>query len=98
MEATAVRPSSGAKLAFGVGGIVVPGLMGWLAFGFDGEQPPRAPAVVSTKAAIDPAAPIAPAEVVAAMQEGRYEEARRAVIALREKFPDADDRAYFAYL
>ena len=46
-----MRPSSGSTLAFGVGWIGVPGLMGLLAFGFDGEPPPRAPAVVSAKAA-----------------------------------------------
>jgi len=79
-------------------GISIFGLVGLLTFGFETEPPPRSPAVVSAKAAIDPAAPILPAEVVAAMQEGRYEEGRRALIALGEKSKDADDRAYFAFL
>ena len=56
------------------------------------------PAVVSAKGAIVPTAPLIPADLIAAMQEGRFEDARRALTALGEKANDADDRAYFAYL
>ena len=56
------------------------------------------PAAVLAKRAIHPAAPAVPAELIAAMQDGRYEDARRALIALALDAKSEDDRAYFGYL
>jgi tetratricopeptide (TPR) repeat protein len=64
----------------------------------EGSQSSRSTAVPTAKGAIEPAAPVLPADVVAAMQDARFDEARRALIALGERAADADDRAYFAYL
>ena len=63
-----------------------------------GEGPARSPALPTAKGAIDPAAPVLPAEVVAAMLEARYDDAGRALMATAEKAASADDRAYLTYL
>jgi tetratricopeptide (TPR) repeat protein len=63
----------------------------------DDAAPASAPSTAA-KGAIVPPAPVVPAEVVAAMQSGDYETARRALVALAEKATDRDDVAYFAYL
>ena len=47
------------------------------------EAPPTRP--IAAKGAVAPAAPPLPAEVVAAMQEGRYADARAALTALDAK-------------
>jgi alpha-2-macroglobulin len=62
-----------------------------------GAEPPPAPAAASS-GAIEPAAPVVPADVIAAMQGGDYETVRRALIELSTKAKDRDDGAYFAYL
>ena len=64
----------------------------------DGRPPGRPRALPTARGAIEPAAPVLPGDVVAAMQEARYEEARRALTALAEHAANADDRAYLAYL
>src|SRR5262249_6933943 len=63
----------------------------------EGPAPRESPALPTARSAIEPAAPVLPGDVVAAMQEARYEDARRGLIALAEKSADADDRAYSAY-
>ena len=71
------------------------GRRGGPAIGSPGGRPPARPRALPTASgAIEPAAPVLPAEVVAAMQEARYDEARRALIALGEKAAERDDRAY----
>ena len=60
-------------------------------------QPPPAPST-EAKSAIEPVAPVVPADVIAALQGGDYESARGALNALREKAKDRDDGAYHAYL
>jgi tetratricopeptide (TPR) repeat protein len=75
--------------------IVLAGLLGTA----QGSEPvERLTALGSGRAAIEPAAPVVPGEVVASMQAGRYEEACRALIALGEQAKDRDDGVYFAYL
>jgi len=59
---------------------------------------PAGPPSPSARSAIEPAAPVLPAEVVAAMQGGDHENARRALTALGEKAKNRDDAAYYAYL
>ncbi len=68
----------------------------WLAFAAAGDDPPKA--VAAPKGLVAPAAPILPAEVIDAMQEGRYEAADRLLAALIEKTPSIDDKAYYSYL
>ena len=53
---------------------------------------------VTAKGAIEPAAPLVPAEVVAALQAGEYDLVRRLLGAVADKAKTVDDRAYFAYL
>jgi tetratricopeptide (TPR) repeat protein len=64
----------------------------------EGPPPSRSAAVPTARGAIEPAAPVLPAEVVAAMQDARYDDARHALGVLGEKAADADDRAYFSFL
>ncbi len=52
----------------------------------------------AAKKAIAPAAPALPAEVVDAMQEGRYHDAGLGLSALLEKASSTDDQAYLSYL
>ncbi len=54
-------------------------------FANDGAPSSRTPALPVAKGAIEPPAPALPAEIVAAMQEARYDDARRALIALAEQ-------------
>ncbi len=57
------------------------------------------PATPTTgKKALAPAAPVLPAEVVDAMQDGRYDDAGRSLSALAQKSASTDDQAYFTYL
>ena len=62
------------------------------------QSPAAAAAGQSGKAALAPAAPSLPAEVVEAMQDGRYDQAGRQLATLIQKATKADDRAYFSYL
>ncbi len=71
---------------------------GFASRGQEAGLPARPTAFPTARGAIEPAAPVLPAEVVAAMQEARFEEARRALIALGEKSADVDDRSYYDYL
>jgi tetratricopeptide (TPR) repeat protein len=60
-------------------------------------EPTPGPAVAA-KRAIEPAAPVVPASVVAAMQRGEYPLAIRELAALGQAAKSADDRAYFGLL
>ena len=60
-------------------------------------QPPPAPSTAA-KTAIEQVAPVVPPEVIAALQGGEYETARKALITLGETAKDRDDGAYYAYL
>ncbi len=50
------------------------------------------------KAAITPAAPLLPAEIVAALQEGKFAEAETALSALKARSNDPAERAYLALM
>ena len=52
----------------------------------------------AARTAIKPAAPLLPAEIVSALQEGKNDVARAALIKHRESIKDGDDRAYLGYL
>jgi tetratricopeptide (TPR) repeat protein len=64
----------------------------------DPATPPGPPALPTSRGAIEPPAPVLPADVVAAMQDARYDDARRVLVVMAERAADADDRAYFSYL
>lgn len=64
----------------------------------DADEPSKSSALPTAKGAIEPPAPVPPPDVVAAMQEARYDDASRVLLATAEKAADADDRAYFSYL
>jgi len=65
----------------------------------DGADPAVPPAIASTpKLAVEPAAPLVLPEVVAALQSGQYENARKQLATLREKAKTTDEATYFAYL
>ncbi len=49
-------------------------------------------------AAIKPAAPVIPGEIIAALQEARFDAARAALASLREKAAEVQQRAYLGYL
>jgi tetratricopeptide (TPR) repeat protein len=51
-----------------------------------------------SRAAISPAAPTIPGDLVAAFQEGKYEPARQALRTLRGTAKKPDERAYLGYL
>src|SRR5437868_5446560 len=77
----------------------------WGPFGFISTAWPDAPAAgadaarpVAGAAAIKPAAPVIPGEIIAALQEARFDAARAALAAMREKAADALTRAYLGYL
>jgi tetratricopeptide (TPR) repeat protein len=76
-----------------VAGFVVTGAG---AFGALGDDPPAAAAIARN--AVAAAAPVLPAAVIDAMQEGRYEVAGRLLATLAEKTKSTDDKAYFSYL
>jgi len=52
----------------------------------------------AAKGAIEPPAPILPAQLVSALQAGEFATARTALAALRDKAKTADEQSYFAYL
>ncbi len=62
------------------------------------DPPTVLPQPVAARETISPAAPVVPGEIVAALQEARYEAAREGLAKLREAAKDRDDRAYFGYL
>ena len=86
------------RISVGLAWIAIFGLAVLRSGAFEADPGSGLPAAVSPKRAIDPAAPAVPAELAAAMQEGRYEDARRALTALAENAKAPDDRAYFGYL
>ncbi len=59
------------------------------------DEPASEPA---PQRAVEPAAPVIPGSLVAALQGGDYETARRSLVTLRAEAKSDDDRAYFAYL
>ena len=93
-----MRQSISKRIPIGIAGIAIFGLAVLRIGAFEADPVSGLPAAVSPRRAIDPAAPAIPAELVAAMQEGRYADARKALTALAEKAKAADDRAYFEYL
>ena len=60
------------------------------------DDPPTKSA--AGKNSLVPAAPVLPAEVVSAMQEGRYDEAGKQLAILVQKSTSSDDQAYFSYI
>ena len=70
---------------------------GACAFGALRDDPPAAAAAIA-KNAVAPAAPVLPAEVIDAMQEGRYDAAGRLLATLAETTKSTDDKAYFSYV
>ncbi len=75
------------------------GLVMWAgAWGGDGDSRPASPGLPAARGAVEPAAPVLPDAVVEAMQEGRYAEARQALLAFRERATGAEDRVYLRYL
>ena len=60
------------------------------------DDPPTKAA--AGKNALVPAAPVLSAELVSAMQEGRYDEAVKQLAILVQKSPSSDDQAYFSYV
>ena len=59
---------------------------------FAGVTSDAPPLVLAPRAAVQPAAPVVPGEVVAALQEGRHDDARVALRGLREKAKDRAER------
>ena len=77
----------------------------WGPFGFSPTAWSDAPAAgadslapAAGAAAIKPAAPVIPGEIVAALQEAKFDAARAALASLREKAADVEQRAYLGYL
>ena len=60
--------------------------------------PPPATAAIPGRDAMSPVAPIVPGEVVAHLQEGKFDAARTALIELRGKAKDRTERAYLGLL
>jgi uncharacterized protein YfaS (alpha-2-macroglobulin family)/TolA-binding protein len=78
--------------------IALLGVSGFLTWGFARDEASSPGPAVSARGAVQPAAPLAPPEVVAAMQSGQYDGARKLLIELRQKSKTPDADAYFAYL
>ncbi|HEX3448928.1 MAG TPA: hypothetical protein VHS97_11775, partial [Isosphaeraceae bacterium] len=79
-------------------GIMILGAIGaWSQTNGADVLPPPA-ASTAAKGAIEPVAPVVPSEVVAALQQGDHETARKALIALGDKSKDRDEVSYYAYL
>ena len=94
-----MRRPIGTRMAVGTTGITVMCVAAVLAGAIAGAPPEAGlPGIVVARKAIDPAAPVIPPDLVAAMQEGRYQDARAALIALSENSKVANDRSYFGYL
>ncbi len=71
-----MRRPIGTRIIVGAAWITLVGLAGFRSGAFEADPVPGLSAVVSAKGAIVPAAPVMPAGLVAAMQEGRFEDAR----------------------
>ena len=102
-----MRPRTGAGLGrlaarLGLTPALAAGVAFWVGFGVlsgrgaSGAEPLARE--VSAKAAVAPAATVLPAEVVAAMQEGKYAEADALLARLEAKPEKAADRAYYAWI
>ncbi|MGC8640208.1 MAG: MG2 domain-containing protein, partial [Isosphaeraceae bacterium] len=63
-----------------------------------GADPPDAASPLAGRTAIKPPAVVLPAEVVALLQEGKYDAARTAIAHLKDAAQDRDERAYLGYL
>ncbi len=93
-----MKRSNRIRVAMWTGWLVL--AVGWVApsaAGDDGPRP-RAPSLPTARGAVEPPAPVLTADLVAAMQEGRYDDARGVLMGMAERAADADDRAYFTYL
>ena len=62
------------------------------------EPPAPGPRAIDPRAAIEPAAPVLPAEVVAAMQEGRFGPAQEALAKLSAQATKASEKAYYGLI
>ncbi len=62
------------------------------------DSPAPGPRPIDPRAAIDPAAPVLPAEVVAAMQEGRFGPAQEALVRLASETTKASEKAYYGLI
>ncbi len=94
-----MQPRNGAWVVAIAAWVATVGLLSLSATSGAGPADPPAPAPsASAKDAVQPAAPVVPADVVAAMQEGHYDLAIRSLLVLSEKAKAADDQAYFAFL
>jgi alpha-2-macroglobulin len=93
-----MRPPVRTRIAVGVARIAIFGLAVLPCWALAGGPVAGEPVVVAPGRAIDPAAPAVPAELVAAMQDERFDDAGRILAALAEKTNAPDDRAYFGYL
>ncbi|WP_406697488.1 hypothetical protein V5E97_01390 [Singulisphaera sp. Ch08] len=67
--------------------------------GVRAADPPGATArPITPRTAVEPAAPVLPAEVVAAMQDGQFADAGKALAALAEKAKNDEERAYYTLI
>ena len=84
------------RTGYALAGIVLllPGLCGRETRAAD-LPPTRA---IAAKEAITPAAPVLPAEVVAALQEGQFAAAQTALAKVAEKAKNTDEATYYAYI
>src|SRR5262245_62065234 len=90
-ESAMMMRSTPCRVVAAVVGMVLIAGFGLRSRAEEGPPPSRSAAVPTAKGAIEPAAPVLPADVVAAMQDARFDDARRALSALGERAADADD-------
>ncbi|MDR3636348.1 MAG: MG2 domain-containing protein, partial [Isosphaeraceae bacterium] len=83
------------RTRFALAGIVL--LLAWLSTPTSRAADPPARAVAA-KGAIAPAAPVLPAEVVAALQEGHFADAQAALAKLADGAKDRSEKTYYAYI
>src|SRR5271155_5485801 len=62
------------------------------------EPPAPGTRAIDPRAAIEPAAPVLPAEIVAAMQEARYGPAQEALTKLSAQATKASEKAYYGLI
>jgi TolA-binding protein len=62
------------------------------------EAADKAPSERTPRAAIEPAAPALPPEIIISLQSGTYADAAKLLAAVREKASNRDDSDYFSYI
>ncbi len=93
-----MKPRTGRQVASSAAALGLVGLMSLLRAADDGV-PGAAPApLVMAKRAIEPAAPLVPASVVAAMQAGQYAAAIQEIGELSRQAKSVEDQSYFGLL